>query len=46
VLIRPDPQLPETLHANGTLEAITENDIYATMQDVFLAYQNDRTHRR
>jgi hypothetical protein len=42
VLVRPDTQLLETLRAYGTLDAIGEDDIFATVAEVFLAFQADQ----
>ena len=42
MLVRPDTQLLETLRAYGTLDAIAEDDIFATVAEVFLAYQADQ----
>jgi MFS superfamily sulfate permease-like transporter len=41
VLVRPDTHLLETLRAYGTLDAIGEDNIFATLADAFLAYQAD-----
>ena len=39
VLVRPDTQLLATLRAYGTLDAIGEDNIFATLADAFQAYR-------
>ncbi|MFI7062486.1 SulP family inorganic anion transporter [Kribbella sp. NPDC050124] len=39
VLVRPDTQLLSTLRAYGTLDAIGEDSIFPTLEDLFTAYR-------
>jgi high affinity sulfate transporter 1 len=41
VLVRPDSQLLATLQAYGTLDAVGEDNVFATLADVFRAYLAD-----